>query len=277
MAQPMQVLRHQEISPETIQHANAHQLGNVQVEYKVRMGKTQIKYIIVFAIVALVLGLTGVGMASDGGDSAIGSSIFLLIALVFSGMAIFYGLQPVLFRSWRVGICAYGLLYVRGSKVDAFRWDRITAFFIQVVNTYYYGVRTGTRHKYRVQYNDGRKAVFTDMFADAEEIGNAIDYELTRVQLPMAIAAFDAGQALTFGTLQVSRQGLAKSPQHWLPWQELKDVQVNRGIISIRKSGQMLNWSTVRVARMPNMHIFLALVERARQQQPPIPPVYPGY
>lgn len=277
MAQPMQVLRHQEISPESIQHANAHQLGNVQVEYKVRMGKAQIRYIIIFAIIALVFGFIGIGMASDGGDSAIGSSIFFLITLVLLGLAIFYGLQPVLFRSWRVCICAYGLLYVRGSKIDAFRWDQITAFFIQVVNTYYYGIRTGTRRKYKVQYNDGRKAVFTDMFADAEEIGNAIDYELTRVQLPMAIAAFDAGQALTFDKLQISRQGLAKSPQQWLSWQELKDVQIARGIISIRKSGQMLNWSTIRVARMPNMHIFLALVEHARQQQRPIPPMYPGY
>ncbi|GCE04841.1 DUF6585 family protein [Dictyobacter aurantiacus] len=277
MAQPMQVLRHEEISPETMQHANAHQLGNVQVEYKVRLGKTQIRSIIVLVIVTLIFFFIGFGMLSGGGDSAVGAIIFLLVALVFFIFTGYFALMPVIYRSWRVAICAYGLLYVRGSKIDAFRWDQISAFFIQVVTTYYNGIRTGTRHRYTVRDSDGRKAVFNDRFADAEEIGNAIDYELTRVQLPMAIAAFDAGQSLPFGKLQVSQQGLAKSPQQWLPWQELNDVNVNRGTISIRKKGQMLNWSTISVSRMPNMHIFLALVERGRQMQRSAPPIYPGY
>jgi hypothetical protein len=52
-----------------------------------------------------------------------------------------------------------------------------------------------------------------------------------------------------------------------LPWSQIKELRLNRGFVMVRKEGKWLTWSTVRVAEVPNIFVFMALVEHVLQSQ----------
>lgn len=47
-----------------------------------------------------------------------------------------------------------------------------------------------------------------------------------------------------------------------LPWHQIKEIKVNRGFISVKKEGNnWLTWKTVQVSKIPNVNVFMALVD----------------
>ena len=41
----------------------------------------------------------------------------------------------------------------------------------------------------------------------------------------------------------------------------MKGIQVNLGRVMVRKEGKLLNWSNVPVAKIPNIFVFMALLD----------------
>jgi hypothetical protein len=44
---------------------------------------------------------------------------------------------------------------------------------------------------------------------------------------------------------------------------------VNRGVVTVKKEGKWLSWSTIRAATVPNLFVFMALVNYVLKQQRP--------
>jgi hypothetical protein len=254
MQQPMRVLQHQQISPEAEQLAGVYQLGAPQSEYRVRIKKA----IIILVILAFALGALFIGTAFAGGDSS-ELVIFILVALLFIGGGLYMALTPVIYRSWRVYVCADGFVFKRGNKIDAFRWDQIESMWQAVTRRYSYGVYTGSTHKYTIRRKDGVQVVLNDRFADVEQLGTTISQAITNLLLPQVVAAYNAGQTIAFGPFSISLQGVSNG-QESLPWSQIKEMGVKQGIVTVRKEGKWLNWSTIRASQVPNIFVFMALV-----------------
>lgn len=252
--QPMRVLTHQQASPQAEQLAAMYQLGTPQSEYRVRLKRSEIIYCILAFVLGAIFLLAGVA----GGDST-ALTAFLVLALFFIVIGILVVLTPIFRRSWRVYVCSDGFAFVRGGRVDAFRWDQIEAMWQAITRRYSYGVYVGATHKYTVRRKDGVKVVFNDRFAQVEDLGNALSRSITNVVFPQVLAAYNAGQTITFGSLSISLQGVSNG-RETLPWSQIKEIGVNRGIISVRREGKWLNWSTIYASRVPNFFVFLALV-----------------
>lgn len=252
--QPMRVLTHQQASPQAEQLAAMYQLGTPQSEYRVRLKRSEI----IYCILALVVSFIFFAAAFTGEDSAT-LIIFLVVGLGFVAIGLFMILSPVIRRSWRVYVCSDGFAFVRGGRVDAFRWDQIEAMWQAITRRYSYGVYVGATHKYTVRRKDGVQVVFNDRFAQVEDLGNALSRAITNVVFPQVLAAYNAGQTITFGSLSISLQGVSNG-RETLPWSQIKEIGVNRGIISVRREGKWLNWSTIYASRVPNFFVFLALV-----------------
>lgn len=256
MAQPMRVLQQQQPSPEAEQLAATYQLGTPQSEYKVGYaGRKKVGLIILFIVLIGLGGLFGAAAADPSGGQQL---VFVILSLACVAFAIYIVLQPVIYRSWRAYVCSDGLLSVRGSKIEAFRWDQIEAMWQAVTRRYYNGIYTGTTHIYTVRSSDGRQVVFNDRFANVEQLGDTISREITNRLLPQVIRAYQAGNTITFGPLSISQQGVSNSKE-LLPWSQIKEVGVNRGVVTVKKEGKWLNWSSVMVAKVPNIFVFMAL------------------
>jgi hypothetical protein len=263
MAQQMRVLQHEQLPAEAAQLAGAYQLGTPQREYKVGMKLWRtITWVVLGLILGGIFGFAALG--SSGSPS--GKIVFLLCGVFFVGMVLYYVLTPVIYRSWRVYVCTEGFVFTRGGKVEAFRWDQIESMLQAVTRRYTNGVYTGTTHKYTVRRRDGGQVVLNDRLADVEELGNTISDKVTNYQLPQVISAYNAGQTITFGPLSISMQGVSNGKE-LLPWNQIKEMGVKQGVVSVRKEGKWLNWSTVEVAKIPNIFVFMALVNYVLQGQ----------
>ncbi len=215
---------------------------------------------------------SGCNLGSFFGAFALSSSdifvmiLLLLFGLLFLGVALYYFLQPVIYRSWHVYVCTGGFVFRRGNKIEAFRWDQIEAMWQAVTKRYTNGIHTGTTHKYTVRRKDGGQVIFNDRFTDVEELGNTISHEITNYQMPQAINAYNAGNTVPFGPLSISMQGISNGKE-LLPWSQVKDIDVKQGVVTVKKEGKRLNWSSVRVTQVPNVFVLMALINYIMQGQ----------
>ena len=261
MSQSMQVTQDQSPSVKAEQLAATYQLGTPQQEYGVHLTRMTLFCGIVSLVLAGSLGFFAYEMLTSPRNSndinnapfVIGVGVALLLVALY---CLFY---PIIYRSWHVYVGSEGFAFSRGSKLDAFRWDQIESMWQRVTRRYVNGIYTGTQHKYTIRGLDGRQIVLNDRITNVGRLGNVISEMVTRVRLPEAIAAFQAGRTVAFGPLSVSMQGVSNSKE-LISWDQIKDFRVNNGMVTVKKEGKWLSWSSVRVASIPNFFVFLALV-----------------
>jgi hypothetical protein len=261
MSQSMQVTRDQSPSVKAEQLAVTYQLGTPQQEYGVQLTRMTLFSGIASLVLAGGFGFFAYEMlTSPRNSNDINNAFFVIgVGVVFLLGALYCFLYPLIYRSWRVYVGSEGFAFSRGSKLDAFRWDQIESMWQRVTRRYMNGIYIGTQHKYTVRGLDGRQVVLNDRITHVERLGNVISDMVTRVKLPEAITAFKAGSTLTFGPLSVSMQGVSNRKE-LISWDQIKEFKVNNGIVTVKKEGKWLSWSSVQAANIPNFFIFLALV-----------------
>jgi hypothetical protein len=164
-------------------------------------------------------------------------------------------------RGKTVEVFEHGLVRIKGKKVRATRWDDISAVWQQITRNYYNGIYTGTTYIYTIQTKTGEKFKITNVYKDIEALGNTIQSEVTKRLLPPMVLAYQSGQTVSFGKLSLSPQGLIYKDKH-LGWNEIKDLKIERGYISVKKEGgRWFNWASVSAASVPNLFVFLAMID----------------
>ncbi|HEY1352557.1 MAG TPA: DUF6585 family protein [Ktedonobacteraceae bacterium] len=254
------------MSPEIFQSASAYQLGQQpDAVYRVRTGARRIIAGILLLVISLGLAAVGLGVISEeptSSDNTTGGILLLLFGACLLAGAIYSLLYGTLHKHWCVYVFAYGFLYKKGNQApQPFRWDQIEAVWYQVTRHYYNGVYTGTTHRYRVRRRDGHEVVLNNRFTQVGQLGESINNQVTKTLLPQVVAAYNAGQTITFGPLSVNRQGLTNILGKLLPWSEITGIDIQHGYVAVRQAGKWLKWSNQPVARIPNVFVFIALVK----------------
>lgn len=241
------------------QLASSYQLGTFQQESSVKLTGRMLYMGILLSIIGIALVLmlmSTIGVGAFGSD--VGSAVILgLFGLSVIGAGVYCMIYPLFYRSWHIYVYSEGLAFVRGSKIDAFRWEHIQSMWQK--NVRYGNIGTYYSHTITIQGVNGKKVVFTDRFANVERVGNLVADQVLRFQLPQALEAYKAGQVIGFGPLSVSLQGVSNSKET-IPWSQVKGVQISNGVVAVKKEGKRLNWSIIRVADIPNFFVFLTLV-----------------
>jgi hypothetical protein len=235
--------------------ASMYQLGAPLAEYRGGFTGRAIGAIIGGVILVGIFGVAWVAEASSDPASSVIFAIFTLLSLAFLAWAI---ISPLQSSNWRVYVFNQGFVFLKGGQPDIFRWAEIRAIWQQITAYYRYGFRTRTTHKYTIERADGHRIVLNDRIKNVAELGNGLSRQISEFMLPHMIAAYNAGNVITFGPLSVSKQGVSNG-REMLPWPSIKEIGVNRGYVSVRKEGKWLNWSTVAVANIPNFAVFMAL------------------
>jgi hypothetical protein len=186
------------------------------------------------------------------------ASIIFLVCLVVGGYCVFLACRNLRLR---VAIFTKGLLLARGSKVDIIPWDKIESLWMSITYNYTNFIYTHTSHKFTMATADGKRIVFDDHIAQIKQLGDTIQEKFTRVKLPGMLAAFKRGERLAFGPVSLDDRGLSHG-KSFLPWDEVESIKLERGIFMIQKKGNWLRWSSVSVPQVPNLFIFMEIVDR---------------
>lgn len=267
MSQLMPTAQNLPPSEKAAQLTATYQLGTLQQVYGVKMTRKTLIVGICGLVLGLLFGFLAYEMnASPRNANDISNSYFIMAIGVLGLLGALYCFcYPLLYRSWSVYVFSEGFAFTRGSKLDALRWEQINSMLISVVRRYMNGVYTGTQHKYTIRTMDGKQIVLNDRITNVGQLGDSISSMVTRVKLPEVIAAYKAGETITFGPLSVNQQGVSNGKE-LIGWAQVKDIRLNKGIVTVQKEGKWLNWSSAQVASIPNIFIFLALVTAIRQQ-----------
>lgn len=241
------------LSPEAYQMAATYQLGMPTAEYGPRFSTRKIIGIV--TLLVLIVGSVILGIISSQ------LAAFLIIAgCAFALLLIVLG-DTLLFLNKRVYVCPGGLLYLHGKKTDAIRWDQVEAVWQRVTRRTSYGIQVAITHLYTLRRNDGATFKFDDHLGNVAALGNTIVSETARLLWPRCIAAYQAGQTVAFGQISLNQQGVSKGKE-LLPWQEVREINVNRGFIVIWKAGNPARrWKTIAAYLIPNVNVFMALVD----------------
>lgn len=186
---------------------------------------------------------------------AIGAPIAALVGVVMAVQGFFQ-------RGQKAVVFADGVAEIKGGKTNIMRWDDISSVWQSITVTKMYGVvETGRRYIYTVQASDGRRMVFGNTYKNVEALGKAIQQAVTSRLMPRYFDAFNGGGTVKFGSLTLSKAGLSNG-RETIPWNEVEQVTLNRGTITVRKAGKWLGWTSQTAAQTPNLFIFLTMIDR---------------
>jgi hypothetical protein len=108
---------------------------------------------------------------------------------------------------------------------------------------------------------DGRSVPFSRFLGRYKELRRIIEKKTLKYMLPPALEAFEAGETLVFGKLQVTQEGLSNG-KVTLPWSEAEDAWITKYSVCISPrdvSKPLLECSALKA---PNLHVFLAVFWR---------------
>lgn len=242
------------IPPDILQQATAYQLGRPLQTYQPRFSPMVALAIAAGVSILDIIALIGIFILS--GRVGIYLLILPIIMIIFAVNAFMNGDKKVYAFS-------NGLIQAKGQQQrDVVRWDQIEAVWQRVVRIRYYYFFSRMTYKYTVRRNDGTSFVFTNALQDIGKLGEMIQREVTRLHTPRAIEAYNSGAPLVFGPLTLGIHGISNG-RETLPWNMVKSVNINRGVISVQKEGQMLRWASASVENVPNYLVFVNVANHA--------------
>jgi hypothetical protein len=169
-------------------------------------------------------------------------------------------------RDWCVEVHPEGIVQMANGKETTIRWQDIASVRQSSVIARFYVIRNEA-HKYTVELEDGETFVFDERLRDVTVLGNRIQRQVAKYQFPQALAALGRGETVHFGDLGISKQTLSYAGKIYY-WGEIGKVDVSQGSVIVRRKNEG-PFSTpvisVRVAKVPNVLIFLTLAKRCLQ------------
>ncbi len=200
--------------------------------------------------------------------AAAGLAKVLLIGPVAGGLILWHGLAA---RGRAVLTYPDGLLPVGRGVVDWIAWDAVGPLSLRAKDATPAGPVLAVGRP-TVMLNAARLTVERDGGPPLLIRPALIGYDLLAVRVqrerfarrwPAVRKAFDAGEAVGFGPLDLSRDGVGKGTKV-LPWDRVKAVEVKGGRVIVKRKGRWLTWAAVPLEKVPDPAVFLALADHAR-------------
>ncbi len=220
-----------------------------------------------------------------------GGSVLLLVlsGLFFVGIAVFLGLAiafraPILLLGALAAALTGGLLFWKGWSLLSFRisvyqggwvhsrfgrkrllaWRDANSVRQETIVYYVNGVYSSTTHVTTVLLRDGTRLICDNTIYDVRKLGESLFWEINRANFPRAYHALEAGYKVYFADLAVSSKGIHLEGK-LLRWEDYDTVAIYSGIVYVRKLRKRRPWGKAPVPQIPNVLVFLALVETARK------------
>jgi F0F1-type ATP synthase assembly protein I len=287
MAQLVQIGQKRSMPAQAYQLATEQRVGTPVARYSSRFLTT--------LLLGIVVGAPGgyLVLFSFLGRFSLGTIFLLLLGLSLVAYAVSRVVVAFQNLGAQVYLCTDGLMRVTDGTAEAICWDQTWEFwkvfsepawygligFIDVISSFTgqdssanYRGTFQTLQEYRLRQANGTELVLAKRrFRKFKKLGKVIEQEVTHHLLPSALAAYNAGQPVSFGEISVSGQGIhIRSRQETIAWNELNMVRGSGRLIYInwKKQGHLLaSTRTIPIAETPNVCMLTELVKTIRESQ----------
>ncbi len=214
----------------------------------------------------------------------------------FVTMIVLFSILPIagiLFFLWLVfkGRGAHAQLFEQGFVIScggqtiSGRWDDIVSVTQRIMTVLLF-VTSYTSYKYTLTLANGETMRVDNSFGDIEELGQAIQQRSAKALLPHATESYQSGASLRFGVISISQAGISNGKET-VPWSDIDRVTFGEMTVLGRDSGYRNNnnyvqvtydalvinrknqkllpwlpWVKTPVAKVPNVYVFMSLVDR---------------
>jgi hypothetical protein len=203
----------------------------------------------IVGVMGCLLSLVGI---ADGAGVALG--------VLLTPMGICGVLWCVNFLSLKVQLYEYGIVHLHNGRKRVIPWEEILSVKQAITEIYHNGSYSGTNYHYTLELEDGTRLVYTNYrLQNVEKLGEAIIEKTSDLLLQQAREDYQRGKLVEFGPLGVSEDGL-HSGNSLLDWRDITGVKIKEGYISVSKRGKWFNWCNVAASSIPNLSVFLELV-----------------
>jgi hypothetical protein len=174
------------------------------------------------------------------------------VVLLVSGIELSYALGNHL-----VVLFDDGFIYSNTRKLVAAHWSDIQA----VWQLHRKGRGATIRYTVKIRGIEKLLVLTVDHFKEVDDLGQTIQNKVSQVLLPKYIAALREGKRVKFGNFAIDNQGIS-SGNKLVPWEKIQQVSIRNGVVMIKQEGQWIAWPRVMVADIPNLFVFLTLVDQ---------------
>ncbi len=162
-----------------------------------------------------------------------------------------------------------GLVLADQWRTHTVPWAELASIRQHIVKHYHNGIPTGTTRTYYLITTGGVRFTLDNHFKKVENLGDDIQLQVTRVQLPLILQQFKQGETVKFGGLEYDRTGISYGRTK-VAWAELDGLHIERGILKIQrrgdKAGKFIKGATVlvNVSTLPNLRLMMEFINRVR-------------
>ena len=208
--------------------------------------------VLIFGLASTALALMPYQIASENATTV--RLIFLMIGIV----GIIYW-----WRGGRTAVNLYskGIIYKRNKLIRILKWEEIDEIYQRSTQWGINFLPFGTVHTFSIVTNDGRLTLDSEIDGIAS-LGRHIQDQVFAEKLPDMIRTHDEGKRLQFGKLALQRSQGIWHRNAFIAWRDIRSVSVKDGYVVILKYGNFFAWRKISVAAVPNISIFLNLVQR---------------
>jgi hypothetical protein len=223
---------------------------------------TALAFAVGLGVLAFVVGVIFLARGPGWRMPHVGLLKFALLGLVLLGFGV-GGIRRIWrTRGLRVLVFEEGLARLQGGSIEALRWEDIRTVRRASLTG---SERTGMApaRKLILTGADGREFEFDEGLSGLRELRELVEQRTLPHLFPAALDAWEAGEQVSFGKIDVERDGLRCG--RLLAWAECENVEVAHGMVTVKAAGAWLAFCKVPLQDLYNVHVLFALTEYVRK------------
>ena len=104
--------------------------------------------------------------------------------------------------------------------------------------------------------------MLNDSLVKVEELAALIEEGTFPLLYEKAAQQYNTGQTLTFGPVVISKGGILVGKKTY-PWQEVKEVSIQQGILKVsKKDGGWFSGASAMASTIPNLRVLLSIIDQ---------------
>ena len=187
----------------------------------------------------------------------------LIICVIFALAGLAFGWSA--FNNWKKSAALYrnGFAYRDRKGMKAWRLEDVAGLTADVTKHYRNGIYTGTTHVYTLWNRQGEKMTLNDTIQDVEELATQIREGVYPHIYGAAAQSYNAGRAVKFGPVTISKENGIEIKNKSYPWDEVKEVRVEKGYLKVaQKDGGWFSGASTPVSVIPNLDVLLSMIDQ---------------
>jgi hypothetical protein len=166
-------------------------------------------------------------------------------------------------RKKGIAVFTHGFAYSDRKGVQTWRWDQLQDETANVTRHYTNGIYTGTTHVYTLVKLNGEKLVVNDSIKEVESFYTLLQNNTLQHRYQRLADAYNRGEPAIFGPVTISKTGGLQIGKKTYPWDEIEQVGINKGVLSVKKKGGgWFSGASATAGSIPNLHVLLSIINQ---------------